>query len=109
MDNPSIPARPVRALLRSFYVWMACACVLIAFVGFAPTYWLQLTPGTFVGSPLLHMHGLLFSAWPVYLLLQTALAARGQVSRHRAWGLLGVSLATAGRAARKVIHSPLGK
>ena len=52
---------------------------LIAFVGFAPTYWLQLTPGTFVGSPLLHLHGLLFSAWPLYLLLQTALAARGRV------------------------------
>ena len=29
------------------------------------------------------------------LLLQTVLVARGRVGRHRAWGLLGVSLATA--------------
>lgn len=86
---------PARVATRWFYVGMATACVLIAFVGFAPTYWLQLAPGTFVGSPLLHLHGLLFSAWPLYLLLQTALVARARVGRHRAWGLLGVSLATA--------------
>ena len=86
---------PVLDTRRWFYVWMAGACVLIAFVGFAPTYWLQLTSGTVVGSPLLHLHALLFSAWPLYLLLQTVLAARGRVARHRAWGLLGVSLATA--------------
>ena len=92
---PAIAVSPARDAARWFYVWMAGACVLIAFVGFAPTYWLQLAPGTFVGSPLLHLHGLLFSAWPLYLLLQTMLAARGRVGRHRAWGLLGVSLATA--------------
>lgn len=80
---------------RWFYVWMAGASALIAFAGFAPTYWLQLAPGTFVGSPLLHLHALLFSAWPLYLLVQTTLAARGLVGRHRAWGLFGVSLATA--------------
>jgi hypothetical protein len=78
-----------------FYVWMAVVCALIALGGFAPTYWLQLAPGTFVGSPLLHLHGLLFSAWPLYLILQTTLVARGRVQRHRAWGLLGISLATA--------------
>jgi hypothetical protein len=94
--HPSTVARsPVREATRWFYVWMAGACVLIALVGFAPTYWLQLAPGTFVGSPLLHLHGLLFSAWPLYLLLQTVLAARRRIAHHRAWGLLGVSLATA--------------
>ena len=85
----------VRDATRWFYVWMAGACVLIAFAGFAPTYWLQLAPGTFVGSPLLHLHGVLFSAWPVFLLVQTTFAALGRINRHRAWGLLGVSLATA--------------
>jgi len=84
-----------RAGTRSFYVWMAGACTSIAFAGFAPTYWLQLPAGTFVGSPLLHLHGLLFSAWPVFLLLQTTFVVRGRVARHRAWGLLGISLATA--------------
>ena len=74
--------------------WRACA-PSSPLAGFAPTYWLQLPPGTFVGSPLLHLHGWLFTAWPLFLLLQTTLAARGLAGRHRAWGLLGVSLATA--------------
>jgi hypothetical protein len=80
---------------RWFYVWMAGACALIAFGGFAPTYWLQLAPGTFVGSPLLHLHGLLFSAWTLFLLLQTTFVAMGRLDRHRTWGLAGISLATA--------------
>ena len=78
-----------------FYVWMAAVCLLVAFGGFAPTYWLQLPAGTFVGPPLLHLHGALFSAWTVFLVWQATLAARGQLRRHRAWGLLGISLATA--------------
>jgi hypothetical protein len=86
--------RPAGVASRWFYAWMAGVCAGIVFVGFAPTYWLQLGPGTFVGAPLVHLHGLLFSAWPLYLLAQTTLVARGQVGRHRAWGLLGISLAT---------------
>ena len=80
---------------RTFYVFMAATCLVVVFMGFVPTYWLQLTPGTFIGAPLLHLHAVLFSAWPLYLLVQTTLAARGRVDRHRAWGLLGISLATA--------------
>ena len=95
MSNYASTVSPVRDAARWFYVWMAGACTLIAFGGFAPTYWLQLAPGTFIGTPLLHLHALLFSAWPLYLLLQTTFAARGRIHRHRAWGLLGISLATA--------------
>jgi hypothetical protein len=86
---------PVRQKAGYFYVWMAGFCVLIAFGAFAPTYWLQLPAGTFVGSPLLHLHATLFFAWVLFLLSQTALAANGQLDHHRAWGLLGISLATA--------------
>jgi hypothetical protein len=89
-----ITAGSAHAVRRWFYVWMAGAFLFVAVAGFAPTFWLQLPAGTFVGSPLLYLHGLLFSAWPLYLLLQTTLAARGNVGRHRTWGLLGVSLAT---------------
>ena len=78
-----------------FYPGLSAACLGIAVVGFMPTYWLQLAPGTFDGPSLVHLHAWLFSAWPLYFLMQTVFAARGQVGRHRAWGLLGVSLATA--------------
>jgi hypothetical protein len=89
----SAAVRPVVA--RRFYVGLSTACLAIAVIGFMLTYWLQLAPSTFDGPPLVHLHAVLFSAWPVYFLMQTLLAARGQVARHRAWGLLGVSLATA--------------
>lgn len=95
MHEAVIVERRARDLQRWFSVWMAGAFVLIAFGGFAPTYWLQLPAGTFVGSPLLHLHGLLFSAWTIFFLMQTIFAARGRLDRHRAWGLLGISLATA--------------
>jgi len=84
-----------RAKASHFYVWMAAACALVAFGGFAPTYWLQLPAGTFVGPPLLHVHGALFSAWTLLLLSQTLLATSGRLDHHRAWGLAGISLATA--------------
>ena len=95
MHEAVIVDRRTRKSQRWFAVWMAGAFVLIAFAGFAPTYWLQLPAGTFVGSPLLHLHGLLFSAWTLFFLVQTIFAARGQLDRHRAWGLLGIALATA--------------
>jgi hypothetical protein len=79
----------------SFYIWMSAACAVLAFGGFAPTYWLQLAPQTFVGSPLVHLHALLFSAWTLYFLFQTILAVRERLDSHRAWVLLGISLATA--------------
>ena len=78
-----------------FYVWMAAACAVVAFGGFAPTYWLQLPAGTFVGPPLLHVHGGLFFGWTLLLLSQSTLAATGRLDHHRAWGLVGISLATA--------------
>ena len=85
----------VHEKISRFYVGMAAVCALVAFGGFAPTYWLQLPAGTFVGPPLLHIHGLLFSAWTLLLLSQTLLVAKGRYDYHRAWGLLGISLATA--------------
>lgn len=77
-----------------FYVWMAGICALIAFGAFAPTYWLQVPAGTFIGPPLLHVHAALFSAWTLLLLSQTVLAANGRLEHHKAWGLAGISLAS---------------
>jgi hypothetical protein len=74
---------------------MSAVCVVVAFGAFAPTYWLQLPAGTFIGSPLLHLHGVLFSAWTLLLLWQSVLVARGRFDHHRAWGLVAISLATA--------------
>jgi hypothetical protein len=45
----AVVLNPPREKVDRFYVGMAVTCVLVAFGGFAPTYWLQLVPGTFVG------------------------------------------------------------
>jgi len=77
------------------YVYLAYACAMIAFAGFTPTYWAPLATRSFTGAPILHLHGLLFSAWMVFFIVQTTLVATGRIERHRMLGLLGVSLATA--------------
>ena len=79
----------------AFHTWMAAAFLLVAFGGFAPTYWMQLPAGTFVGAPIVHLHGALFSLWPIFLLSQARLAAQGRLRAHRSWGLAGIGLASA--------------
>lgn len=89
----------VRAVASSpaqyFYFYMALSCMAVAFLGFAPTYWLPLASGSFPSMPVIHFHGMLFFAWTLYFAFQTWLAASGRVARHRTIGMIGVSLATA--------------
>jgi hypothetical protein len=80
---------------RYFYFYMALACIAVAFLGFAPTYWAPMASGKLPAMPVVHFHGLLFFAWTLYFALQSWLAASGQVTRHRTMGMIGVSLATA--------------
>jgi hypothetical protein len=80
---------------RWFYVWMAASFVLIAFLGFIPTYWSKVSTGTFTGAPILHIHGMLFFTWTLFFLVQTTLVASGRSLNHRNWGMAGISLATA--------------
>ena len=87
--------KAVPTTVGNFYVWMAVANALFAFAAFVPTYWLQLPAGTFVGTPLVHIHSAVFSAWTLFLVLQSYLAANGRLKDHRAWGMAGIGLATA--------------
>jgi hypothetical protein len=78
-----------------FYFYMALACMAVAFIGFAPTYWLPMASRSFSGAPVIHFHGLLFFTWTLYFAFQSWLAASGKIARHRSIGMIGVSLATA--------------
>lgn len=82
------------AKVQTFHVAMAIACLAIALVGFAPTYWRGLTTGAFRGGPLVHLHALVFYGWMIFMVVQAALVAQGRVGHHRAVGLAGISLAT---------------
>lgn len=82
----------VRSESRRFHLWLAGVFVLIAFIGFTPTYWARLANGTFHLPPILHIHGILMFSWTLYYLIQTAWIAAGRTVTHRAWGLAGISL-----------------
>lgn len=79
---------------------MAIAITLVVFVGFGRTYYLQFLSGgptaTVNGrpfTPLIHLHGALFTAWTFLFIAQTALISVRRVSTHRTLGTLGVVLA----------------
>jgi len=76
-----------------FFVWLAGACVVIAVGGFTPTYWLQVPVGTFIGTPLMHLHGLLYTAWVLLLFAQCRMIEKRRYRHHRAWGMAGIALA----------------
>jgi hypothetical protein len=111
----SVPARHPGRHDRRFFIGMAAASAVTIFVGFAPTYYLK---GVFAAPalpPLVHLHGVLFTAWIVLLAAQTSLVAVGKVGVHRRLGVAGaflaglmtvVGLATAVGAARRGAITP---
>jgi hypothetical protein len=98
----AIPSAPVGRHDRLFYSGMAVALALTVFVGFSSTYYLRLFAGgpqaTFSGAPftpLVHVHGVLFSSWVLLFIVQTALVATRRVAIHRRLGVAGAVLAAA--------------
>ena len=84
------PARDSR-----FFLAMAIACAIGVFAGFSRTYYLKAYFATPALSPLFHIHGVVFSAWMVYFVAQTALIANRRVSLHRSLGYAGTVLVSA--------------
>jgi hypothetical protein len=87
---------------RRFYSGMAIAMAVVVFVGFGPTFYLRpfvpdrpTVSGATDLSALAMLHGLLFSAWVVLFIVQTALVAGHRVSLHRRLGVAGAGLAAA--------------
>lgn len=82
--------------MRFFFVVMGSAVIVTVFAGFAPTFYLR---GSFTQnrpmSVLLHVHGIVFSAWVSLFLVQTLLIARGSRRLHRRLGWFGAGIAAA--------------
>ena len=79
---------------RLFYLAMAVALAITAFVGFAPSYFLKpIFRPAVVLTPLVHVHGLLFGTWTLLLVVQTSLVAAQRTDLHRKLGVAGVVLA----------------
>ena len=85
---------------RHFYSSMAIGMALTVLIGFGPTYYTKAfsdTPmSTLSGgpmTPLVHIHGALFTAWVLLFIAQTALVAQHKVAIHRRLGIAGALLA----------------
>jgi hypothetical protein len=76
-----------------FYTGMAVAVVITVFVGFARTYYLRPYFGTPSLTPLLHLHGIVFTSWIVLFLTQTTLVAANRTGLHRRLGIAGAVIA----------------
>jgi hypothetical protein len=90
-------AAPQRRLQseRRFFTGIAAVMVAVTFIGFAPTYYLAGPMGAPPLSPLVHLHGALFSAWMLLFLGQTSLIAAGRPGVHRKTGAVAALLAAA--------------
>lgn len=79
---------------RLFFGGMGLAMILTVFVGFAPTFYLL--PGDARPlTPLLHVHGLIASAWMLLFIVQTGLIAAHRADIHRRLGPVGAAIALA--------------
>jgi hypothetical protein len=78
---------------RRFYVGMAIAIAVTVFAGFSRSYFLKAYYGTPELSLLLHVHGLVFTIWILFFLVQTTLVAAGRTYIHRRMGVAGAVLA----------------
>lgn len=89
-DTPMTPARRDRV----FHLAMAIALLLTALIGFGPTFFLKPIRPSAPLIPLLHVHGLVFTAWLVLLIVQSGLVRADQVAVHKRLGMFGGLLAT---------------
>lgn len=79
---------------RRLYIWAAVFIPLIVLTGFARTYYLK---GVF-GTPalpglLVHLHGLVMTAWVVLFVVQVGLVSARRTKLHQRLGVLGALLA----------------
>src|SRR5579875_4216217 len=79
---------------RRFFFGISVASTVAVFLGFSRTYYLR----SYFGSPrvplLLAIHGLVFSCWMLYFVVQSWLALDGRFKLHREMGAAGAALAS---------------
>jgi len=91
--NDSVPTPNPSRRDRIFHTGMAVAFLLTAIAGFGPTYFFKPVHPSPPLPSLLHVHGLLFTAWLVLLIVQSGLVRAHRVDLHKRLGIFGAVLA----------------
>lgn len=85
--------RPVNRMAeRIFFGGMAILLCSVVVIGFSPTYF---GAGVFrapLPSPILHIHGAVFSLWMILYLVQSALIPAQRIAWHRTLGVVAFCL-----------------
>jgi len=85
--------RPVnRTLERVFFSGMAALLCVCVFIGFSPTYFQAGMLSAPLPSPILHVHGAIFTLWMLLFLVQAALVSAHRVRWHRSLGTIAFCL-----------------
>ena len=77
---------------RRFFAWGTALIVLVAFGGFARTYYLKVAFDTPTLTTLVHAHAAVMTAWVILFVTQTRLVAAQRTDLHRRLGVFGVIL-----------------
>lgn len=91
--TPSAGAKRAPLTEHRFFLAMSLVIAAIVFVGFAPTYYLRAWYHTEALPSVFQVHGLVFTAWVVLYVTQTALVSARRTDIHRRLGLAGGALA----------------
>jgi hypothetical protein len=85
--------RPVnRAVERTFYTSMAILLCASVYIGFSATYFQAGLIHAPLPSPILHIHGAVFTLWMLLFLIQAALISARRVQWHRSLGTIAFCL-----------------
>ncbi len=92
-----MPENSDRQRERRFYTLMAVSMAIVVFVGFARTFflrfWFPEAESFAAPERIFYVHGVFFTAWIVFLVMQAMLVRAGRVQLHRTLGWLGAAIA----------------
>jgi len=95
--SKSLPRQPLyrpvnRAGERAFFAGMAILLCVVVFIGFSPTYFRAGMMRAPLPSPILHVHGAVFTLWMILYVVQSALISARRVAWHRSLGTIAFCL-----------------
>jgi hypothetical protein len=81
--------RPInRTVERVFYSGMAVLLCICVYIGFSPTYFQAGMVRAPLPSPILHVHGAVFTLWMLLFVVQATLISARRVKWHRSFGIV---------------------
>jgi len=87
LTSSNVSKRP----MHYFFVYMACLFPVLVLLGFTPSY-MMVYSGAAQLHWFAHVHGAIMSSWLIVFLVQSVLAAKGNLKFHRKLGLFAAGL-----------------